>query len=255
MVAEAAAQPDEAAHPAERDRATAASPVAPVLELEDAFPDFEASSLPNALLRLRLCPGECVLIETHDTERATALADLCSGMIPLIRGTVRFMGYDWSELDQERSLALRGRIGRIHARGAWASLLRTHVNVMLPMLHHTREPVASIAQSALELAQQVGLPGLPLVRPDRLGESDLVRAACVRAFLGEPQLLLIEGAAIGAESAELMPVLLDLLLRALDRGAAAVCFARDLPLWRRQHFPMSQRLILLEDGLKSMRDL
>lgn len=251
-----AAPPSSAAPPGEkrRGRTPAQASVPPVLELEDAFPDFETSVLPNAKLRLRLCPGECVLVETHDPERATALADLCSGMVPLIGGTVRFMGYDWDELDEERRLALRGRIGRIHQRAPWPGLLRTHLNVMLPLLHHTREPVAEIARNALELAQHVGLPGLPLVRPDRLGESDLVRAACVRAFLGEPQLLLLEGGAVATEHAELVPSILDLLLRALDRGAAALCFTRDLPLWRQQRFPLSQRLHLLEDGLIPMRN-
>ncbi len=226
----------------------------PVLELLSALPFFEESTLPNVALDLRLMQGECALIETHDPERATAFADLCSGMIALRDGAVRCMGFDWTELDQERTFALRGRIGRIHQRGAWTGMLRTHVDIMLPQLHHTREPAEAIARSAVTLAQQLGLPGLPLVRPDRLSEGDLIRAACVRAFLGDPRLLLLE-TAIGADHAELTVPLLTLLTQALEGGAAAICFTRDVPFWQAQRFPVAYRLQLLEDGLVPMRSV
>src|ERR1700712_6113951 len=155
----------------------------PVLEVVSALSFFEESALPNAPLNLRLMPGDCALIETHDTERAAAFADLCSGMIGLRDGAVRFMGFDWAELRVEQAFALRGRIGRIHQKGAWPEMLRTHVAIMLGPLHHTREPEQAIARDAVDLARMLGLPGLPLVRPDRLSEGDLIRAACVRAFL------------------------------------------------------------------------
>ncbi len=223
----------------------------PVLQLLSALSFFEASALPNAPLDLQLAQGECALIETPDPARTTAFADLCSGMVALREGAVRCMGYDWTGLGRERAAALRGRIGRLHHRGAWNAMLGTHVNIMLGRLHHTREPEPAIAQAATELARQLGLPGLPLVRPDQLSERDLMRAGCVRAFLGEPQLLLLESS-IGADRAELTIPLLDLLSRALDRGAAAICFTRDAAFWQAQSFPLTHRLSLTDDGLKPM---
>lgn len=227
----------------------------PVLRLASALPLFDSSfdtgALPNVPLDLMLMPGECALIETFDPGRATAFADLCSGMTALQQGEIRFMGYDWAELGHERAAALRGRIGRIHQKGAWISMFGTHVNIMLAQLHHTREPEPAIAQSAVELARQFGLPGLPLVKPDRLSDDDLLRAGCVRAFLGEPQLLLLEST-ITPERAELTAPLLDLLSRALHRGAAAVCFTRDAPFWAAQRFPLRHRLQLRDDGLRPM---
>ncbi len=222
----------------------------PVLHLAAALPPDD-SVLPNVPLDLRLMPGECALIETPDPERSTALAELCSGMAGLRRGAARFMGYDWSGLDRDRAAALRGRIGRIHHRGAWIDMLGTHVNIMLARLHHTREPEAAVTRSATDLARHLGLPGLPLARPDRLSEGDLMRAACVRAFLGEPRLLLLEHS-ITPDRPGLTAPLLDLLSRALDRGAAAVCFTKDAPFWQAQNFPLAQRLLLLDDGLKPM---
>ena len=225
--------------------------VQPVLELLAALPFFEDSVLPNRPLDLRLMPGECALIEAHDLERATAFADLCSGMVPLRDGSVRFMAFDWTELNPERTFALRGHIGRIHQRAAWSGVFRAHVDIMLPQLHHTRVPEAVIARAAISLSQQLGLPGLPLVRPDRLSEGDLIRSACVRAFLGDPRLLVLESG-ISADHAELTTPLLNLLSHALDGGAAAICFTRDVPFWQAQGFPVAHRLQLFEDGLKPM---
>jgi len=219
-----------------------------VLQLVSALPLFEASALPRVPLDLCLTRGDCALVESPDPARATALADLCSGMTALRGGEVRFMGYDWTALDDKRAAALRGRIGRIHQRGAWIDTLGTHINIMLPRLHHTRDPEPLVARAATELARQLGLPGLPLARPDRLSEGDLMRAACVRAFLGEPRLLLLE-TTISPDHAELATPLLALLSRALDRGAAAVCFTRDASFWRARPFPVTHRLRLLDNGL------
>jgi phospholipid/cholesterol/gamma-HCH transport system ATP-binding protein len=224
----------------------------PVLHLASALPFFEMSALPNAPLDLTLMPGDCALIETADPARATALAELCSGMAALRRGQVRFLGYDWTTLARDRAAALRGRIGRVHQRGAWIDTLGTHVNIMLARLHHTRESEPAIARAATDLARQLGLPGLPLARPDQLSDGDLLRAGCVRAFLGEPRLLLLDGA-VSADHEELAAPVLRLLSRTLDRGAAAICFTRDAAAWHTRAFPLTHRLHLLEAGLQPAR--
>ena len=225
---------------------------APILDLRAASPALDASTLPSAALEMRLLAGECALIESHDAATIADFADLCSGLIALREGAVCCMDHDWSELDDERAAALRGRIGRIHQRGGWASMLPTHVSIMLPQLHHTRTPPAAITRSAVSLSRLLGLPGLPLSRPDQLAEGDLVRAGCVRAFLGAPNLLLLESS-IAADRPDLTVPFLQLLSRALDRGAAAICFTREASFWRAQRFPLSHRLVLHENGLAQMR--
>ena len=222
---------------------------APVLEIAAALPGLDEGALPNVPISLDLCPGDCAVVESQDSARTEALADLCSGLVPLRRGALRFMGYDWTELDRERAAALRGRIGRLHGRPVWIATLGTHVNVMLPQLHHRRDPEAAITRAAAEIGHCLGLPGLPTERPDQLADGDLLRAGYVRAFLGEPRLLLLE-TAITASYPELITPLLDLLSRALSRGAAALCFTRELPLWQAQRFPINHCLSLQDDGLK-----
>lgn len=217
----------------------------PVLELAGARPLFDQGGLPQVALDLSLCPGDCVLIEARDARRAGALADLCSGLLPVADGEIRFLGQDWSVTPNLQAAALRGRIGRIHQRGAWADQIETHVNMMLPALHHTRRPESEVSAEALILGRRFGLPGLPVARPGLHTEADLVRAACVRAFLGRPALLLLEHP-VPSTLPELMAPLLDAIVSATARGAAAICLIRDRAPWR-GFAPFATRSLLLSD--------
>src|SRR3954467_13465904 len=83
----------------------------------------------NTPLSLSLLSGECALIEGSDAARIAAFADLCSGLITLHSGNVRFSGRDWSDLSHDYAAALRGRIGRVFARGSWLPFLDVKTNI------------------------------------------------------------------------------------------------------------------------------
>lgn len=225
---------------------------APVLELQSVRTDPQASRLPSAPLDLALMPGECALIETRDPAAAAEFADLCCGLAPPHRGSLRFLGRDWAKLPDEHAAALRGHIGRVHGVGAWIGFLGADPNILLPQLHHTRVPESALRDAAAELARAFGLPGLPLGRPDRMASTDLARAACVRAFLGEKRLLLLESP-VQAQFADLVPPLLNALAAARDRGAAAIWLTRSDFVWADHSFPATQRLHPTEQGLLRFR--
>ncbi|MCQ8241779.1 ATP-binding cassette domain-containing protein [Rhizosaccharibacter radicis] len=220
----------------------------PVLVLEDAVPVFEASGLPPWPMRLSLMPGDCALVETRSGRDAAALADLCIGLVPLRSGAVRMLGSDWDRLDNRRTAALRARVGRVRQRGAWSDMLSAQLNILLPQLHHTDRSVGELMEAATSLARRFGLPGLPTERPDRLSEADLARAACVRALLGRPALLLLENP-VAAEQPDLLPPLLDTMARMRERGCAVLCLVRDPAVWRSFERWTTHRLQLGENGL------
>src|SRR3954471_5420013 len=92
----------------------------------------------NAPSSLSLLSGECALIEGSDAAQLAAFADLCSGLITLRSGNVRYVGHDWSDLSHDYAAALRSRIGRVFARGGWLPFLDIETNILLPQLYHTR---------------------------------------------------------------------------------------------------------------------
>jgi phospholipid/cholesterol/gamma-HCH transport system ATP-binding protein len=88
-------------------------------------------------------------------------------------------------------------------------------------LHHTRRDLGDVREEAAKLACRFGLPGLPIGNPRDLSTLDLARSACIRAFLGEPALLLLESPLQG-RFADLMVPLLEALSSARQNGGDLV---------------------------------
>ena len=223
-------------------------PGAPVLDLVAARPRHSPGAAPAAEINLRLMAGELVLVDARHSARPTWLADLCCGLLPLAAGSARFLGHDWSAVPPDYAAALRGQIGRVFSSGSWIGFWDVATNILLPQLHHTRDDPNELRERATALCCAFGLPGLPLVRPGDLAAGDLARAACVRAFLGDPLLVLLENPVQGRFTTLLL-ALLDALAAARDRGAAAVWFTGSDLVWRDPSIPATTRLRLAERGL------
>jgi phospholipid/cholesterol/gamma-HCH transport system ATP-binding protein len=156
-----------------------------VLRFEETalMTETDGSAEPDEL-SLSVYSGELVLIRLARLEQTSTFADTCAGIIQPATGAVYFLGRNWPELPPDQANALRGRIGRVFRTANWINHLALMENILLPQLHHTRRSVRQLRDKAGELAQQFGLPGVPLDLPGDIPEADLQRAACVRAFLG-----------------------------------------------------------------------
>jgi phospholipid/cholesterol/gamma-HCH transport system ATP-binding protein len=197
---------------------------------------------------LRLLPGEFALVDTNDPQHAAWFADLCCGFHSPVEGTVRFLGHDWTTTTPDFAAALRGRIGRIFGRAGWIEFLDISTNILLPQLHHTWREEPELREEAAHLAMAFGLPGLPMGRPSDLSAKDLARAACIRAFLGEPALLILESPLQGRFGDLIVPIL-DVLTSARQRGAAAIWLTGSDLVWPDRSVPVTHRLRLREYGL------
>jgi phospholipid/cholesterol/gamma-HCH transport system ATP-binding protein len=224
----------------------------PILELVDALPAPAMSRLAPVPLDLHIMAGDCVLIDVRNRSQATEFADLCCGLLPLRSGSVRFLGRDWADTPDEQAAALRGRIGRLHGPESWIGFLGTDFNILLPQLHHTRRPEPLLREAAAELSRDFGLPGLPVARPAAMAAMDLVRAACVRALIGEPRLLLVDNPDL-QQVADVVPALLNKLTQTIERDVASIWLTRGDAVWNDRAFPATIRLRLAERGLMSVR--
>jgi phospholipid/cholesterol/gamma-HCH transport system ATP-binding protein len=193
-----------------------------------------------------------LLIEVADAVSAAAFADLCIGLVPPRSGRVRFVGKDWRGLPDDYAAALRGRIGRVFGTGAWVPFLDVETGILLPLLHHTRRNRRELRLEAVALAREFGLPGLPVDRPLDVVEDDLDCAGLVRAFLGDPLLVLVEDCR--NISLVRFPAVLNRVAAVGDRGGAVVWLARS-PTTRNVSFPASRHFRLSGQGLASVRSL
>lgn len=200
---------------------------------------------------LRLLPGELALIQADDPALLTGFTELCLGLSPCAAGTVSAFGQDWSTLPAEAARALRGRIGLVSLQGGWAPHLGVAESVILAGLQHGLASREALLDRAAELCRRFGLPGLPLARPDALGQAELARAACARAFLTRPDLVILESPLHGNTIPELRLPLLEAL--ALAQPAACLWLTTSLSVWTDRAMPATQRHRLGAGGLDAIR--
>ena len=146
-------------------------------------------------------------------------------------GHVLSLGTTWGNLDPAGADRLRSRMGRVFDGTAWVSDLSVYDNVLLGQRYHTRQPEAQIADEAAQLARLFGLPGLPRGRPDQLRRQDLQRANCVRCFLGQPDLILLEHPTRGVYP-DIMAPLANAVRDARRHGAAVLWATTVTEIWR-----------------------
>ena len=191
-------------------------------------------------VNLKLHGGELALIRVERQQQGTILGDTCAGLEIPPEGQVSFLGKEWSQLRPDIANALRGRIGRVYARGNWLGHLSLFDNLLLPQLHHTRRSLNEVRDEAATLCENFDLPGVPLGFSEDSLPVDLQRAACVRAFLGQPMLILLEESSKGCFK-EMMTNLINALREARNRGAAVMWLTSDKFIWRDESIPATRR--------------
>jgi len=218
-----------------------------VLEIEDLRASLgRGMSLDRA--SLTLAHGAFELVDAGDQGQAAAFADLCSGLIEPTAGAVRFLGHDWNTLPHDYANALRGRIGRGFSDEAWVPHLSLIENILLQQHHHTRRAETEILAEASALAGAFGLPGIPVSRPEDATPFDRVRAALVRAFIGDPALILLEHPLQG-RYADLLDPLVNVIAGARHRGAAVLWLTLTPATWALRSLPTTGRFRLSEGRL------
>lgn len=195
-------------------------------------------------LDLEVLGGDLCLMRLERSGQTSTFADACAGIIQPLRGAVYFLGQNWQKLRPSLANALRGRIGRVFATANWINHLSLMENILLPQLYHTHRSAGRIRDEAGVLAEQFGLPGLPLGLPGDFTATDLQRAACVRAFLGQPLLLLLQEPAIGI-TYEILPPFIQAIRDARERGAAVIWLTRKNAIWNDASIPTTRRYRLL----------
>ncbi len=184
--------------------------------------------------------GELLLVRLERGHLRIPLGDLALGLLRPRQGQVNFRGRNWLSMSPERAAVQRGRCGRVFAEKAWCQALSLNANISLAQRHHSHRSQQDIEVEAADLARFFGLPGLPLSSPAQTRPSDLGRAELVRAFLGQPELIILEEPT-KALFPEIMPPLLNAIRTARKRGAAVIWTTREMKIWQEPALNATQR--------------
>lgn len=181
-------------------------------------------------ISFELNSGDLLLVRIERENERLPLADAAEGLVPATQGGVMFCGEDWQGMSADHAAAQRGKIGRLFEDEGWISDINVDQNIMLAQRHHTQRSEDEILEEALKFARLFGLPGLPRGRPGKVRRWDLRKAACIRAFLGQPTLIILEQPVRGVY-ADFMAPLLNAVQSARTHGAAVLWTVTDRQIW------------------------
>lgn len=168
-----------------------------------------------------LAHREVALIELGDESEAADLIDVCLGLVEPARGDVHCLGRPWRGQSYRERLACRRRIGMLSGAQSWPDNVSVAEVVLTPRLYHTDEPEDVAVTAATLLARRFGLAGLPVGGCESMPPGELARAACIGAFLGAPEFVLIADPSVEVMG-ELGAALAQAIGAVQDRGGAVL---------------------------------
>ena len=199
-----------------------------------------------------LAHREIALIELGDESDAADIVDICLGLVEPLRGGVRCLGRPWRGQSYREMLAHRRLIGTLVGAQVWPGYVPVAEVVLTPRLYHSDQSEDAAVAAATLLARRFGLAGLPVGGRESVPPSELARAACVRAFLGAPEFVLIADHSVEAMD-ELGVALAQAIVAVQDRGGAVLWLMNSIsaPAAR---FVAADHVLRLDDrGLAPVR--
>lgn len=223
-----------------------------VLSLQGATLGERQLSTAPTRFDLELPRGSATLVQVDDEVDAVSLVDLCMGIVPPADGTVRFLGVDWQARTPRERLTRRRRIGTVVQTHVWPAHMTVLESVLVARFYHFNRPRDEVVAEATALARLFGLPGLPVGRRESTPRRALVRAACVRGFIGAPDLIVVQDQVLEG-TADLAVPMAQAIAEARDRGATVLWIVESLAAEAVRFVQAEQVFRLGDQGLVRVR--
>ena len=135
---------------------------------------------------LDLDRGDVAIVQVEDAGDAVSLVGLCLGLSDPANGHARFLGVHWTTRTPVERLQRRRRIGAVLQAEIWPTHLSVEESVLLGQNLPVGAAAAEVLAEATGLARTFGCPAFPVGPRETIRRATLLRAACVRGFLGGP---------------------------------------------------------------------
>jgi phospholipid/cholesterol/gamma-HCH transport system ATP-binding protein len=213
----------------------------PIISVEGITARFgEETILANVSFQVRR--GEIFAILGGSGCGKTVLLKHVLGLYRPYAGTVKVMGTDIAEAEEEDLIALRKKMGVLFQSGALLGSLTLYENVALPLQAYTDLSPAAIDDIVRMKLALVNLNGYQNHLPEELSGGMKKRAGLARAMALDPEILFFDEPTGGLDPVTAAEM--DNLIKSINTGMGTtmVIVTHDLP----SIFGVASRVIMLE---------
>ncbi|MFM9595216.1 ABC transporter ATP-binding protein [Streptomyces scabiei] len=176
---------------------------------------------------LSLRRGEVAAITGQSGSGKSSLLYCLAGVLPVIRGEVRFEGRCLAGLDDEELSQLRReRFGFVFQYGELLPELTVEENTALPLRLAGRRKKEALA-AAREVLGRLGLADLRERRPSQVSGGQSQRVAVARALVHRPAVVFADEPTGSLDSSNATAVLEEFLALARSQGTGVVLVTHD----------------------------
>ncbi|MEI6563806.1 MAG: hypothetical protein WCO42_05805 [bacterium] len=195
-----------------------------------------------------LARRDIALVAVEEGREHIPLAPLAQGLLTPDSGKVYFCGECWEDAGPRQQSLMRGRIRRVFEHYGWVSNLDMMENLCLAECHNTDRSMEDIHKEVRNLARRFGVDEIPDARPTRVHQMILRKLEWVRAFMGTPDLIILERPLLGAPKADASR-LIAAVCEAAQSGVTVLWISDDTRIFGCRELAGSRRFRMDGDKL------
>jgi phospholipid/cholesterol/gamma-HCH transport system ATP-binding protein len=188
----------------------------PIVDVQDLHVTFDTQAVLRGIT-LTVPQGQTLAIIGESGCGKTVLLKTIIGLVRPTTGTVRFDGYDLSELSDRELTRQRVRFGYVFQNAALFDSFTIGQNVAFPLRQHSSEPQSRMRELVYSRLAEVGLPKSVISKkPAELSGGMRKRVGLARALIMNPELMLYDEPTTGLDPI-MSDVINELMLRTRDQ--------------------------------------
>lgn len=218
---------------------------APLIEINELRKSFGAHQVLNGF-NLNLFEKENIVILGKSGSGKSVLLKCLVGLMEYDHGSIKVLGQDIANLDQERLDKLRTDVGFLFQGSALYDSMTVRENLLFPLRRHpNRMKGVNEEDIVLQLLQSVGLEEAIDKLPVELSGGMKRRVALARALVLRPKVILYDEPTTGLDPITAKEII-NLVLKIQDEyNTSSLIITHDMDCAR----VISNRMVILIDGI------
>jgi phospholipid/cholesterol/gamma-HCH transport system ATP-binding protein len=215
-----------------------------VIEINNLKKSFNGKTVLNGI-DMKVMKGENVVVIGKSGQGKSVTIECIVGMIPPDEGSIKVLGHEITELDEQKLKEVRMHIGFLFQQSALYDSMTVRENLAFPLRRVLKiQDAAEIEHRSIEALEAVGLADVIDKMPSDLSGGQRKRMALARTVIVNPAIILYDEPTTGLDtvtSKEISKLILDIREK---YKSSSIIISHDMSCAR----ITADRIMILNDG-------